>query len=100
MDEFNVDYISRPSQVLLQKWLREEHNIIVQVVFSNVTSHDGNKILYYIQIGVKRKESNYYDRIDMGYNESTGYYDITRTPYTSSEGALEIGLYEALNLIK
>jgi hypothetical protein len=94
------DRYYRPTQSLLQKWLRKVHSIIVQVVFSNVTSWDGNKLVHYIQIGVKRKESNYYDYIDRGYNKSIGSYDINSTPYPSWEEALERGLQEALLMIK
>jgi hypothetical protein len=93
-------HYSAPTQSLLQKWLREVHGIIVQVVFSNVTSWDGNKLVHYIQIGVKRKESNFYDYIDRGYNKSIGSYDINSTPYPSWEEALERGLQEALLMIK
>jgi hypothetical protein len=91
---------SAPTQSLLQKWLREIHGIIVQIVFSNVTSWDGNKLVHYFQIGVKRKENNFYDYIDRGYNKSIGSYDINSTRYPSWEEALERGLQEALLMIK
>lgn len=66
-----------PTQSLLQKWLREEHNIKVESLF-NTLSND-----YYINIV---------------YNENNILRRFIGT-YKTYEQALEVGLYEALKLI-
>ncbi len=67
---------SAPTQSLLQKWLREVHNIYINV------NTDNNK-LFCVDI-----------------NEEY-FYDCARTEwYKTYEEALEIGLQEALKLIK
>lgn len=65
------DRFSAPTQSLLQKWLREVHNIDVRVA---------NKYRYYHLV----KDQQYFDR----------------TTYDTYEQALEAGLLEALKLIK
>ncbi len=74
-----------PTQSLLQKWLREEHEIFVQVTWE--------PIIHY-----------YYCRIDTWNNlpKHVLYFsDGASTPeFYSYEEALEKGLYEALKLIK
>lgn len=69
---------SAPTQSFLQKWLREEHNIKVESLF-NTLSND-----YYINIV---------------YNENNILRRFIGT-YKTYEQALEVGLYEALKLIK
>jgi hypothetical protein len=72
--------IQRPTQSLLQKWLREVHEIYVY------SEHDfnpkGNGILYH---------TNWY-RVGGGYSENE--------EFKTYEEALEVGLQEALKLIK
>lgn len=69
-------YISAPTQTLLQKWLREEHNVIVLVdVFLGKFICKVNNIIVT--------------------NNRTG--DILK--YDTYEKALEIGLIEGLNRI-
>lgn len=64
-------FISAPTQSLIQKWLREVHNIDVRVA---------NKYRYYHLV----KDQQYFDR----------------TTYDTYEQALEVGLLEGLKLIK
>ena len=35
--DLNEEFFGRPTQSLLQKWLREEHGILVEVQFNTVT---------------------------------------------------------------
>ena len=70
------DYNSAPTQSLLQKWLREEHNILV------ITDYDVNHKMYFYW---------------MITDETRG---IKRDFYSTYEKALEKGLQEALKLIK
>lgn len=74
--------ISRPTQSLLQKWLREVHQIYVWVSYQEP----------YYDIFVFKGKTNYYRKDD----DFTNNY----TPYKSYEEALEIGLQEAFKLIK
>ena len=66
-----------PTQSLLAKWLREEHNIIVLVLY------DGKTFYYQIQ----RKE----------WDDCITQFDLTLDQ--TYEDAYEIGLQEALKLI-
>jgi len=70
--------ISAPTQSLLQKWLREVHNIHVFPVIE--------------PLGRKYRGSTVYNEKKDNYIESNFYYN-------SYEEALEIGLQEALKLI-
>ena len=74
--------ISAPSQSLLQRWLREKHNILVE------PSWEGTHEIYSIN----------YRIIILGntiYKDFRGCFDGQ-----SYEQALEVGLQEALKLIK
>lgn len=72
-----------PTQSLLQKWLRDVHNIYVVCIPSYL---DDNlvKERFFFEISFERKTTQ------LGHKH--GYYD-------TYEEALEIGLVEALNLI-
>jgi hypothetical protein len=71
-------YILSPSQSLLQKWLREVHNIDVWAVpFKNI---DDKKVYDWVS------DEEIYSKTEIGYD--------------THEEALEKGLYEALKLIK
>ena len=72
-EEFQ-DVMSAPTQSLLQKWLREVHNIDVNVLPYNKT----------------KKEYEVY--VDLAVTTWSGY--------KTYEEALEVGLQEALKLIK
>lgn len=77
-----------PTQSLLQKWLREEHNSIVEVVYSKQDYTSPIKFESTVDYFTKELE-----------------YEITIDPEFSSEkflkyeDALEIGLFNALKLI-
>ncbi len=78
--------ISRPTQSLLQKWLREVHNIIVIPTIFDVGFLERNKFCYQAVI----------------YNKTDSDEDkfVTSDEYKTFEQALEKGLYTALKLIK
>ena len=67
-----------PSQSILAKWLREEHNIIVLVDYEGI---DGYYYKFY------------------SYKEGNKNYDASDKNYNTYEEAYEIGLQEALKLI-
>lgn len=72
--------VTAPTQSELQKWLREKHNIHIQVWYDN-TQKDGYPYLYKI-----------YDQNNEPVDSDGWYYD-------NWEEALEEGLQEALKLI-
>ena len=74
-DKYCIIFYAAPSQSVLQKWLREEHNIDVLI---NVTIDYSNYISIIWFKGKKIKPSG---------------------RFINYENALEIGLQEALNLI-
>lgn len=84
-----------PTQSLLQKWLRDVHKIIVWVTAGYYMSN----IIYNVEISYIDKDTNLFKEItpklsnysNMGYG---GTYE------DSYDAALEIGLIEALKLIK
>ena len=71
-------YLSCPTQSLLAKWLREEHNIIVLVDYEGI---DGYYYKFY------------------SYKEGNKNYDASYKNYNTYEEALEAGLYQALLLL-
>jgi hypothetical protein len=77
------DFVSAPTQSLLQKWLREVHNIYVSTRESLAITGELEYVCTvngkYINHGIKYKPINRFD---------------------TWEEALEIGLYQALLLIK
>ena len=80
-----------PTQSLLQRWLREVHNIYVES-YHDLTS-DGTKIQFYTSWGfLQQKDKN-------GNRNVNGWYD-EYNDWKTYEEALEIGLYQALKLIK
>ena len=74
----DIEFVSAPTQSLLVKWLREEHNIIVLVDYEGI---DGYYYKFY------------------SYKEGNKNYDASDKNYNTYEEALEIGLYQALLLI-
>lgn len=79
--------LGKITQSLLQKWLREKHNIHVECVHTTLDTL--NNILYYCNI----------------YNYENHHYLTQLNPietkfYNNYEQALEEGLYKALELIK
>jgi hypothetical protein len=75
------NYCITPTQSLLQRWLREVHNIHVEIWFDN-TQLDGFPYLYEI------------------YNQQNQEGDINGHYFDNYEEALEEGLQEALKLIE
>jgi len=77
-------WIKAPTQSILRKWLRETHNLLIEVIWN------GNEEFYFI---IKVKEilgETLYESFD---DHDIGHWNIY-------EEALESGLYEALKLIK
>ena len=77
-DTSDIGFVSGPTQSLLAKWLREEHNIIVLVDYEGI---DGYYYKFY------------------SYKEGNKNYDASDKNYNTYEEAYEIGLQEALKLI-
>lgn len=86
--DYKGEYIYRPSQSLLQRYLREVHEIMVSALPTD-------KGMYYIYIH-KRIVTEGYDLEAIKTNHKGEDFGI----YDSYEKALEIGLYEALLLIQ
>jgi len=80
----------------LQKWLREEHNIILIVKFETIddseTAYTWN-IIEYIEEGVGRKKDTW------DFYKRTDYFSKRMMWWKIYEEALEEGLKEALKLI-
>lgn len=76
------DNIAAPTQSNLQKYLREKHNIIVEVLIFDKGFLEMNKFCYQYRV----------------YNNSMDW--ITGLEFKTYEEALEKGIYTALNLIK
>ena len=77
-DTSDIEFVSAPTQSLLAKWLREEHNIIVLVDYEGI---DGYYYKFY------------------SYKEGNKNYDASDKNYNTYEEAYEIGLQGALKLI-
>ena len=77
-DTSDIEFVSAPTQSLLAKWLREEHNIIVLVDYEGI---DGYYYKFY------------------SYKEGNKNYDASDKNYNTYEEAYEIGLQETLKLI-
>jgi len=85
------DLISTPTQTILQKWLREEHNCIVEVIYQygKLTKW---KIVYYVTVDYLGKN------MELPITSEPDFQSTT--VYSKYEDALEIGLKNALLLIK
>ena len=77
-DTSDVESVSAPTQSLLAKWLREEHNIIILVDYEGI---DGYYYKFY------------------SYKEGNKNYDASDKNYNTYEEALEAGLQATLKLI-
>jgi hypothetical protein len=83
--------IVAPTQSLLQKWLREKHNIVINIsAIPNFIDLNNKKVSFYYNI-IKNN-----DWIEENFDEKTS---IEETYYDTYEEALEVGLLEALKLI-
>jgi len=77
-----IDYYAQPTQSLLQKWLREVHDIHVYVNYYSFAVRESNGYYYHFGKSVRNVQLMYYGK------------------YNTYEEALEIGLQGALKLIK
>ena len=86
-DNFNQDEFgySRPTQALAARWLREVHRIVVDVAY--IPPHVGRDVWQYFVGGMD----------DMVW---PGDYEPSDRKYETYEEAMEVGLQEALKLIK
>lgn len=94
-DACRCDYYLRPTQSLLQKWLREKHKIHIWV-----EPQRGNNPSYMLSIYNSNNNEEYF-MADYGFLEGSEQYEDSADYmwYNSYEEALEIGLQEALKLI-
>ena len=74
-----------PTQALLQKWLREVHNIHIYIIPDYKSRNNEKKIIWIYDLEFL--------------NPIKEYGSPTKKEYNSFEEALEIGLQEALKLI-
>lgn len=85
----------RPTQSLLQKWLRDKFQI--HIVFQDIFNMKTNEIKYYPVLNLFGKQ---YDNLLLPKRKNKGAYiylgDVWKESY---EEALEFGLQEALKLI-
>lgn len=86
-------FIFRPTQSLLQKWLREVHNIHIEIHYGkDKTTVWFTPKLFSLIKGKDGDSEDYYDEL---------YEELVELEQEDSyEKALEIGLQEALKLIK
>ena len=95
-DGFMKDFYLRPTQSLLQKWLRDKHKLEVCVSFSPDWEWNDKDECLCTNMGY---------RVDWGFVGVWKKYEIESYPlerhgFKTYEQALEEGLYEALTLIK
>lgn len=92
----HIIHASAPTQSLLQKWLRDNYNIMI-VIGHHIDYDNPNKVW-------KNKKDILYELFVNYYGENfeipcTDYDDYYQSHITTYEEALEIGLQEALKLI-
>ena len=97
-----TSYIKCPTQTQLQKWLREVHDIHINVNVRFHEKHTNSTVMYAYEISTLE---NYYDGIGDNLNNwikgltPTREYNGLFHTHNSYEESLEIGLQEALNLL-
>lgn len=75
-DKWNENYLYRaPTQSLLQKWLRDVHNIYINIKSYSITVNNSTEYYHIVSVGSFKEEFKFY------------------------EEALEIGLQQGLKLI-
>ena len=84
-NSFEDCFISRPTQALAARWLREKHRIVVDVTFIP-PSVDGDEWQYFIG-----------EMDDMVWE---GDFESSDRKYSTYEEAFEAGLQEAIKLMK
>lgn len=93
-EKYSSDYITAPTQSLLHRWLREKHNLWVEITLWG----DGIGTMCAIKkADLNDKEEDGSRIVRLEKNVDTG--QITRLEF-SYEKTLEIGLQEALKLLK
>jgi hypothetical protein len=93
---------SAPTQSLLQKWLREKHDIHVNINSRYNPRKIGDKVLYCYDISTK--ENNYNDMNNnydtwLGWNQENDIPILMYRTFNTFEKTLEVALQEALKLI-
>lgn len=83
--ELDKGHYSCPTQALAERWLREVHRIVVDVAY--IPPHVGRDVWQYFVGGMD----------DMVW---PGDYEPSDRKYETYEEAMEVGLQEALKLIK
>ena len=81
----NQERLYRPTQALASRWLREVHRIVVDVAY--IPPHVGRDVWQYFVGGMD----------DMVW---PGDYEPSDRKYETYEEAMEVGLQEAIKLIK
>jgi hypothetical protein len=84
---YKGEFYPAPTQSLLQKWLREKHNLLVEINFRTFGVSSGNGYFYMVERKNKDKSMNNY----IGKDVWSGF--------ETYEQALESGLQEALKII-
>jgi hypothetical protein len=87
-----LNWTFRPTQGLLQKWLREVHKLHIEVEFTDSTTQ------YYYEYSIVN--SNERDYCDASFTDSAKRIHDGRFTFKSYEEALEEGLIKSLKLIK
>ena len=89
-----LNYYNAPTQSLLQKWIREKHNINI-MISDFIDSETGIEWDYEIvEIGIDIDENGHYTPL-IAYST-----DDPNRKFKTYEKALEIGLLKSLELIK
>lgn len=93
---FHDRFISTPSQSLLQKWLREEKDILVEVTFSSRLSRK----LY--EAAHEKPSLNFSWKIYTSIKDPSHFFPEfwTDDTFETYEEALEKGLQEALKMVR
>jgi len=91
-DKWAIGYYSAPTQSLLQKWIRYEHNIIVTPMPYRNKDAKIYDLMYYFSL----VDDNYKDEVCCNAEDLNCSY----SNFNTYEEALEEGLKEALKLIK
>ena len=81
--EWNYNAFKAPTQPLLQRWLREVHKIYVTALPSYTDTSDNKKHYF-----------------ELFYGKTLRLFGDKYSYFPTYEVALEVGLFEALNLIK
>lgn len=93
-DNKNPNHFCCPTQSLLQKWLRETHNIHIEVKFQVINFEKYMFLIWQKQIIDEEP------KLICVYHETKENSNRTLSKnYNSYEDALETALYEALNLV-